>query len=119
MILFIWLNYYARSNYEMTFLKKMHSDQTAKDYGLFYFLSKLLYTVLHFLSFDMNNWEKTREYHKMQKVVIKLIDILYLYKRIEFIERALEVLFDEHQLKVLHLMRNKTFKEAEKNCGRY
>lgn len=51
----------------------------------------------------------------MHKTVNKLIDVIYLYKRLEFIERALEVIFDTHQMKVLHLMRNKTFKEAESN----
>ena len=55
----------------------------------------------------------------MHKVVNNLIDIIYLYKRIEFLERALEVILDDHQLKVLHLMRNKTFKEAENNFKRY
>lgn len=45
----------------------------------------------------------------MHKTVNRLIDILYLYNRIEFLERALEVILDEHQIKALHLMRNKTF----------
>jgi hypothetical protein len=62
----------------------------------------------------MKNWEKTQEYHRMHKVVNKhLLDVIYLYKRLEFVERTLEVLLEDHQKKVLHLMRNKTFGEAE------
>ena len=56
----------------------------------------------------------------MQKVVNKhLLDVIYLYKRLEFVERTLEVLLENHQKKVLHLMRNKTFKEAEDNYSLY
>lgn len=55
----------------------------------------------------------------MHKVVNHLIDIIYLYKRIEFLERALEVILEEHQIKALHLMRNKTFAEAEKQYENY
>lgn len=119
MIVFVWLNYYALSHFEMTFIKKLHSDQKAKEYGIFYFISKFVYSVLTLFKFNLDEWIRTREYHKMHKTVNKLIDILYLYKRLEFIERALEVLLDDHQIKVLHLMRNKTFSEAEHNVKLY
>lgn len=55
----------------------------------------------------------------MHKTVNRLIDILYLYNRIEFLERALGVILDEHQIKALHLMRNKTLGEAEKQLENY
>jgi len=116
---FFWLNYYALSHFEMKFIKNLHSDQKAKEYGIFYFFSKLLYSILTFFKFSLETWERTREYHKMHKTVNKLIDILYLHKRLEFIERALEVLFDDHQIQMLHLMRNKTFSEAEHNYQLY
>ena len=103
----------------MSFIKKIHSDQKAKEYGLFYFISKFIYSFLSLFKFNLQNWEATKQYHKMHKTVNKLIDVIYLYKRLEFIERALEVLFDTHQIKVLHLMRNKTFKEAECNYELY
>ena len=119
MLGFIWLKYYALSHFEMTFIKKLHSDQKAKQYGIFYFFSKFFYSVLTFFNINMDHWDMTRQYHKMHNTVNKLIDIIYLYKRLDFIERVIEVLLDDHQLKVLHLMRNKTFKEAENNTKLY
>lgn len=55
----------------------------------------------------------------MHRTVNQLIDIIYLHRRLQFMERALEVLLEDHQIKVLHLMRNKTFKEAEDTYNRY
>ena len=56
----------------------------------------------------------------MHKIVNNhLLDVIYLYKRLQYVERALEVLLQEHQKKVLHLMRNKTFPEAESNYQLY
>ena len=120
MIIFIWLYYYALAHFEMTFIKKLHSDQKAKEYGLGYFFSKLIYKGLSMLNMDMDNWKEAQEYHKMHKIVNNhLLDVIYLYKRLEYIERTLEVLLEGHQKKVLHLMRNKTFKEAEDNYQLY
>lgn len=67
----------------------------------------------------MEHWRETKEYHYMHKTVNQLIDIIYLHKRLQFMERALEVLLEDHQIKVLHLMRNKTFKEAEDTFKNY
>lgn len=52
-LLFIWLNYYAIAQFEMTFVKRMHSDQKASDYGVFYFISKIFYSVLRLMNIDM------------------------------------------------------------------
>ena len=41
----------------MTFVKKLHSDQKAKEYGIGYFFSKLMYTVLTACKVDMKNWK--------------------------------------------------------------
>ena len=43
------------------------------------------------------------------------MDILYLLKRVGFLERALEVMFDEHQIKGIHLMRKLTLEEVKHN----
>lgn len=72
------------------------------------------------LNVDMENWKETEEYHKMHKIVNNhLLDVIYLYKRLEYVERTLEILLESHQKKVLHLMRNKTFSEAEDNYQLY
>ena len=50
----------------------------------------------------------------MQKTVNHLLDVVYLHKRIDFLERALPILLEEHQLKGLHLVHDLTVDEADK-----
>ena len=44
----------------------------------------------------------------MQQTVNYLLDVIYLHKRIDFLERALPILLEEHQLKGLHLVHDLT-----------
>ena len=60
-------------------------------------------------------WERVRRYHHCRAEVLKQMDILYLLKRVGFLERALEVMFDEHQIKGIHLMRKLTLEEVKHN----
>ena len=49
----------------------------------------------------------------MQETVNHLLDVVYLQKRIDIIERALPILLEDHQIKGLYLMRSKTREEAD------
>jgi hypothetical protein len=40
--------------------------------------------------------------------VLKQMDILYLLKRVSFLERAMEVIFEEHQITGIHMMKRYT-----------
>ena len=55
----------------------------------------------------------------MQQTVNYLLDVIYLHKRIDFLERALPILLEEHQLKGLHLVHDLTVEEANKNYKEY
>ena len=44
-----------------------------------------------------------------------LLDMVYLHRRIDFLERTLPILFEEHQLKGLYLVHSKTKEEADQN----
>jgi hypothetical protein len=44
--------------------------------------------------------------------MLKQLDILYLLKRVNFIEKSLTFLFTDHQLKGLHLANQLTLSEA-------
>ena len=50
----------------------------------------------------------------MQTAVNQILDVIYLQKRIDFLERALPILLEDHQLKGLHLIHDLTVDEAEK-----
>ena len=41
--------------------------------------------------------------------------MVYLHRRIDFLEKTLPLLFEEHQLKGLYLVHGKTKEEADEN----
>lgn len=43
-------------------------------------------------------WKRARKLAKYQETVNNLLDITYLQKRIDFLETALSVMLEEHQL---------------------
>ena len=55
----------------------------------------------------------------MQITVNHLLDVIYLQKRIDFLERALPILLEQHQLKGLHLIHDLTVDEAQNNYRKY
>ena len=64
-------------------------------------------------------WPETKERAEMQSAVNQLLDVVYLQKRIDFLERALPILLEEHQLKGLHLIHDLTVNEADKKFKEY
>ena len=50
----------------------------------------------------------------MNEAASKLLDTIYLYKRIAFLEEAINVLLEKHQLKGLHLVHSLTEEEADR-----
>jgi hypothetical protein len=40
--------------------------------------------------------------------MVKQLDVLYILKRVFFLERTINILFEEHQLKGIHLQQNMT-----------
>lgn len=50
----------------------------------------------------------------MKEAAGKLLDTIYLYKRIAFLEEAISILLERHQLKGLHLIHSLTEEEANR-----
>ena len=48
-----------------------------------------------------------------------MLDIVYLQKRIDFLEKALSTVLKEHQINGLHLLRGKNRKEVDENHNRH
>jgi hypothetical protein len=51
--------------------------------------------------------------------VNNLLDVIYLHKRIDFLERALSTLFEEHQIRALYLIHGKTKPEADEHYEKH
>jgi hypothetical protein len=51
--------------------------------------------------------------------MVKQLDILYLMRRVTFLERAMNSVLTEDQVCALHLMENRTLAEAKKDRRRF
>lgn len=51
--------------------------------------------------------------------MIKQLDVLYLFRRLAFVERAVSTLFTTHQIKALHLYQKISLTEAQQIRKRY
>ena len=49
------------------------------------------------------NWQIPKRQSRISKIVNKMLDINYLYKRIEFLESAISVILEDYQLKGVYL----------------
>ena len=54
----------------------------------------------------MKNWKIAKKQLELNELINKLLDVNYLYRRIEFLERAISLLLEKHQLKGIYLCRN-------------
>jgi len=51
--------------------------------------------------------------------MVRQLDILYLLKRVTYLERATEMLFDDSQLKGMQMLRQISLEEAKHNRKKY
>lgn len=94
--------------------KKDEKEISLKKFNFLYFLAQLVYRVFK-EKFACCNWGAVKGYFKCREEVLKQIDVLYLLKRVTFLERATEILLDSHQLKGVHLLKHLSIDEAKKN----
>jgi hypothetical protein len=89
------------------------SETIEKDYNFLHFMGQSIYAFLRFFKFKPK-WEKLSRYHSIREEMLKQLDVLYLIKRINFLEHSLTFLFTKKQLMALHLTNQLTMAEAAK-----
>jgi hypothetical protein len=57
-------------------------------------------------------WARIKQYHRVREEMVKQLDVLFLIKRINFLEKSLSFLFTPPQLKALHLTHQPTMADA-------
>ncbi len=82
------------------------------------------YNFLHFIAQGIYNFlklfgggrslERAKGYQRCREELLKQLDILYLLKRVSYLERAIEVMLDDHQLKGIHLLQKPTLAQARR-----
>lgn len=108
MLLFVvkvYNNYAFEINLGAVLYKKDGQEVNLNKYNFLYFIAHVIYRVLK-EKLACCNWGNVKGYHKCREEVLKQIDVLYLLKRVTFLERATEILLESHQLKGVHLLKH-------------
>jgi hypothetical protein len=85
---------------------------TLKKYNFLYFLAHLFYNMLDMLGCHPR-WSTTRLFCECREEMVKQLDILYLLRRVTILERAINNLLPDHQIRALYLLNNRTLTEAK------
>ena len=104
---FFFMKAFGLYFFEMTFASVHFRSRETKGFNFGTFMKQLIYQVLVLLGFRIKSWKIAEKRSTINKVVNNLLDINYLFRRIEFLEKAIEILLDEHQLKGIFLSRTK------------
>lgn len=87
----------GRLLYEFIFAESFFRCKEAENFGAFSFITQMVYKALTAINCEPE-WKRARKLAKYQETVNNLLDITYLQKRIDFLETALSVMLEEHQL---------------------
>jgi hypothetical protein len=116
--LFLFAGVIGRVLYELSFARTYFQSHVLHRFTLRMLLGQGLYNCLAAYN-CAPDWEDHCERLQLQTTVNKLLDIVYLSRRIDFLERAVAVLLEEHQLKGLHLAHHITRQEADRQIGNH
>ena len=96
----------------MTFATLHFRSRETRGFNFGTFLKQMLYHLFTAMGYNMKNWKIAERRSRINKIINNLLDINYLFKRIEFLENAISVIFEEYQLKGIFLSRTK-IKESD------
>jgi hypothetical protein len=112
-ICFFFVNIYNSYSFEITmggYLFKPDDEQMGKrlkKYNFLYFIAHVFYVVGAIFGCSWN-WPTTKLYYECREEMVKQLDILYLVRRVTFLEKAINTLMTGRQLRSLHLMESRT-----------
>jgi hypothetical protein len=82
-----------------------------KEYNFLYFLGQGVLTLLRGVG-CRPQWARLGQYYRTREEMLKQLDVLFLIKRLNFLEKSLTFLFTPPQLKALHLTHQLTMADA-------
>lgn len=103
-----FLNIFAEKGYSVSvasqlFVSEEGESISSSGFHIGYMPMMILRSVLSFFGCCPGKWKKTDFYQKCIDEVDQQLDIVNLMKKIMFLEKAVHLLFPEHQLQALHL----------------
>ena len=61
------------------------------------------------------DWQLAERRHSIRKCMNNILDIVFMIKRADYLEKSIEILFEDHQLKGLHLWKRMSIEDADKS----
>ena len=98
----------------MFFAHLYFKTQETSSFGFFAFLKQLVFNVLSALGCKPQ-WEFSEKRERMRDTVKNMMNVVYLQRRVDFLEKSITILLERHHLKGLHLLHRLTKKEADEN----
>ena len=89
-----------------------------KKYNFLYFLMHMVYVVIDLFGCKCN-WKTAKLYHECREEMVKQLDVLYLFRRVTVLERAIGTILTENQIGLLHLLENRTLAEARRDRRKF
>ena len=107
--MFFFMSILGRIFFEFKFAKLYLKTEVVKNFGIRGFMKQLVYQMSNATKWKLN-WEEAEERQKVRRSMNNMLDIVYLQKRIDFLEKGLSIVLKEHQINGLHLLRGKNRK---------
>lgn len=107
------LKWFSQSFFDMAVAADIYHDRESKDYHLGYYLAQRVLSLGKWIGL-VEKWETPEHFNNVEEKVSSLRDIAYQESRINFLEMALSLLLEKHQLKVLHLANRQNLGSAFK-----
>lgn len=105
---FFFMEAYGTAVFEMLFAAKYFKAKIAKDFGFLKWMQMSAYDVLKKVNKQPESWKDAETRNNLRGTVNDVLDITYMQRRIDLLEKAIEVVLKPHQIKGLLLSQNIT-----------
>lgn len=114
---FFVLSFYTETSYEVEMGNRLFFYNTADplEPAKFNFITYIGF-VFYFLLRKINikiPWKKMEQYYDCKEEVSEQLDLGLLMNKITFLEKCMNILFEEHQFRAIYLQQKPTVSEAE------
>ena len=113
------MHLYSRQAYSISIANKLFVSEEGDTipstaFHIGYLLLIPFRKLLRFFNCCLNSWQRTDFYIRCMDEANLQIDVVTIVKRLIFMEKAMSLLFNKHQLEALHLFKKEKIDEAEK-----
>lgn len=90
----------------MHFALKYFRKKETNNFGFFTFLKQSVWGGLSRVGCQLN-WQKGKKREQLSRAVQDMMNVVYLQRRLEYLERAMTILLEPHHRKGLQLIKSK------------